>query len=157
MVFDNPPKDFMPTLMVVACFIEHEDQVLFVHRSENVSQGGTWAIPGGKVHKDETVEQAIRREIFEECQFELQSPTFIQTVYIRYPDYDYEYHMFKEVVAIKPHIIFDKSEIQNYAWLTREEVALLEEQSKLILDEMPCIERVYAGNFSSNETYADYY
>lgn len=90
MVFDKPPENFTPVVSVAACFIEYREQVLFLHRSENVSQPGTWAIPGGKIEKNETPEQAIRREIQEECQVALQCPVFMQTVYIRYPDYDYE-------------------------------------------------------------------
>jgi len=145
MVFDKPPKDFMPALSVAACFIEFKDQILFLHRSANVSQPSTWAIPGGKINRDETPEQAIRREVFEECQFELQCPIFIQTVYIRYPEYDYEYYIFKEIVTVKPNIVLDLYESQNYAWLTRDQINALEAQNKLILDEMPCIQRVYDG------------
>lgn len=143
MVFDKPPKDFSPRVSVVACFIEFEDQVLFLHRSENVSQPGTWGIPGGKIEKGETPEEAIYREVREECQIELKCPVFIQTVYIRYPEYDYEYHMFKEIVSVKPDIKLDLFESQNYAWLTRDQMNALDAQNKLIVDEMPCIKRVY--------------
>ena len=148
MVYDMPPQDFLPKLTVAACFIEFENKVLFLHRAEQVSQGGTWAIPGGKVHKGETPLQAIQREVVEECQINLPMPEFMQTVYIRYPDYDYEYSIFKISLDKKPTVIIDHNESQDYAWLTREQVDLLEEQGRLILDEMPCIERIYAkGGF----------
>ncbi len=144
MIFNDPPVNFNPKVAVAACFIEHGNQVLFLHRAEHISQGGTWAIPGGKINKGETPEQAIRREIFEECKFELTNPIFLQVVYIRYPDYDYEYYMFKEVTTVKPEIAIDSNESQDYAWLIRAEVDKLEAQNRLILDEMPCIQLVYA-------------
>lgn len=143
MIFNTPPKDFNPKIRVAACFIEHGNQVLFLHRAEHISQGGTWAIPGGKINNDETPEQAIRREIIEECKYELVNPIFMQVVYIRYPDYDYEYYMFKEVTTVKPKIIIDSNESQDYTWLVRDEVDKLEELNKLIIDEMPCINLIY--------------
>jgi 8-oxo-dGTP diphosphatase len=143
MIFNTPPQDFNPKVKVAACFIEHGDQVLFLHRAAHISYGDTWAIPGGKINKDETPQQAVRREILEECGFELKNPVFLQVVYIRYPDYDYEYYMFKEVVAVKPQITIDSKEAQNYMWLVRAEADALEAQNKLILDEMPCIKLVY--------------
>jgi 8-oxo-dGTP diphosphatase len=152
MIFNTPPKDFNPKVRVAACFIEYADEVLFLHRAEHISQGSTWAIPGGKINKDETPEQAIRREILEECKYELANPIFIQVVYIRYPEYDYEYYMFKEVTLVKPVITIDSSESQDYMWLVREEVEKLEAQNKLILDEMPCIQVVYEDNEFGTES-----
>ena len=124
-----------------------------MHRAEHISQGGTWAIPGGKINTGETIEHAVRREIFEECKFHLINPIFLQVVYIRYPDYDYEYYMFKEVVAAKPQITIDSNESQDYTWLTREEVDKLEDLNKLILDEMPCIKLVYEDNEFDSKLY----
>lgn len=143
MIYDTPPNNFNPKVCVSACFIEYGNQVLFLKRSQNVSQPGTWAIPGGKVEKDETPEQAICREVLEECGFALSSPIYLHTVYIRYPEYDYTYHMFKQVVTNKPDIKLDLHDSDTYVWLTRLEAEELHAKDELILDEMPCIERVY--------------
>lgn len=146
MIFTTPPADYNPKLSVAACFIEYGNQVLFLHRVDGNPQGGTWAIPGGKMHVGESMQQAIIREVHEECAITLKNPEFIQTVYIRYPEYDYTYHIFRETVDVKPEINLDPKESQNYAWLTRAEANALEAQNKLILDEMPCILEVYANN-----------
>jgi len=152
MIYNSPPPGYKPKLEVVACFIEHGDEVLFLHRNDDIPQGGTWAIPGGKLHSGETMEQAIRREVQEEAQITLKHPQFIETVYIRYPDYDFTYHMFKEAVAVKPHVVLDKNESQAYAWYTREEADALEAKNMLIPDEMPCIEVAYGDDdFGSSE------
>lgn len=154
MIYTAPPEGFNPKIKVSACFIEHKNQVLFLHRAEHVSHGGTWAIPGGKINKDESPEQAIYREIFEECQFKLTNPIFLQVVYIRYPDYDYEYYIFKEIATIKPEITIDPNESQNFKWLVRDQVNKLESLNKLILDEMPCIKLVYQENEFGTELLA---
>lgn len=58
--------------------------------------------------------------------------------------------MFKEIVTEKPQITIDHYESQNYAWLTRDQMNLLDAQNQLILDEMLCIERVYGFHKQSN-------
>lgn len=144
MIYEYPPIDFNPKVSVASCFIEHGDQVLFVLRAANVAlQPGTWGIPGGKLEKDETPEQAVCREIQEECGFSLKNPIFLHTVYIRYPNLDYIYHMYREVVAEKPVIKLDLKENAQCKWLTRDEVNKLDAEGTLILDEMPCIDLVY--------------
>ncbi len=144
MIFDVPPEGFSPKVSVAACFVEHGQQVLFVKRSQHATQPGTWAIPGGKVERGETPEQTIRREITEECGFDLQNPIYLHTVYINYPEgFDYIYHIFKEVVEDKPNIVLDHNECDEYEWLTRAQADKLEAQQRLILDEMSCIQRVY--------------
>ena len=143
MIYDVAPDDFNSKVSVSACFIECGDQVLFLHRNKNVSQPGTWAIPGGKVEKNETPEEAIRREVKEECGFDLTNPVYLHTVYIRYSEYDYVYHMFKQVIKNKPDIQLEIEYHDAYAWLTRTQVEEKHTQDLLILDEMPCIERVY--------------
>jgi 8-oxo-dGTP diphosphatase len=148
LIYNNPPEGFKAKLEVVACFIEYQDEVLFLHRVDNIPQGGTWAIPGGKINTGEALNLAIKREVLEETGVELKEPEFLKTVYIRYPEYDYVYHMFREVLDVKPQIKLEPKESQSSAWLTRKQANALEEQTKLILDEMPCIEEVYQdGNF----------
>lgn len=43
--------------------IKEDDQVLLIKRSDT----GFWAIPGGRIQKNETFDQAVFREIREEC------------------------------------------------------------------------------------------
>lgn len=46
--------------------IDDEDRILLLKRPHGIKFGGLWDIPGGHVHKDETVKRGIARETFEE-------------------------------------------------------------------------------------------
>src|SRR4030095_2581040 len=50
----------------VGAVILDGDRVLLVKRGQPPSQG-KWSIPGGLVHLGERIEDALRREVMEEC------------------------------------------------------------------------------------------
>ena len=79
MLYDTPPIDFNP-IMVAECFIEYGNQVLFLRRSQHVPHPGFWALPGGKFMAHETPQQAVCREVLEECCFRYLIPTFSNTM-----------------------------------------------------------------------------
>jgi len=58
----------MPALVhvAVAIIINKNNQVLISLRNKKSHQGGLWEFPGGKLEKNETVFDALKREIKEE-------------------------------------------------------------------------------------------
>jgi ADP-ribose pyrophosphatase YjhB (NUDIX family) len=50
----------------VGAVILDGDRVLLVKRGQPPSQG-KWSVPGGLVHLGERIEDALRREVMEEC------------------------------------------------------------------------------------------
>ena len=78
------------TLLVAACaLIDTDGRVLMAQRPEGKDHAGQWEFPGGKVEANETPEQAVRRELFEElnvepCESCLQPFSFAS---FAYPDF----------------------------------------------------------------------
>jgi 8-oxo-dGTP diphosphatase len=66
MLREYPPAP-LPSVGVIVC---KEDKVLLVLRGQEPSQG-KWSIPGGVVELGETVREAARREVREECGVEI--------------------------------------------------------------------------------------
>ena len=59
------------TLLVAACaLIDADGRVLMAQRPAGKDHAGKWEFPGGKVEANETPEQAVRRELFEELNVE---------------------------------------------------------------------------------------
>ena len=57
----------VPTIVVaVGALVTNAEKILLVQRGHPPSQG-SWSIPGGRVELGETLPQALRREILEEC------------------------------------------------------------------------------------------
>jgi ADP-ribose pyrophosphatase YjhB (NUDIX family) len=47
-----------------------DKKILLVKRSEKLMEGGKWGLPGGFVNRDETVDEAVSRELKEETGWE---------------------------------------------------------------------------------------
>lgn len=58
---------------VVAAFIFKDGKMLIGRRKPNIANEGKWEFPGGKIKLDETLEEAIVREIDEEFGMEIQA------------------------------------------------------------------------------------
>mgnify|MGYP001218360120 CR=1 FL=1 len=62
-------KSPKPHLKVVTAIIWRKNKFFIQKRSKKQMLGGLWEFPGGKVEKGETLENALIREIEEECLF----------------------------------------------------------------------------------------
>jgi 8-oxo-dGTP pyrophosphatase MutT (NUDIX family) len=141
MIFSEKPSDFNNQFSVVSCFVEVEDEILLLHRQDHKPQGGTWGIPAGKIQPGETMRQAMVRELSEETGHQENAWAFRYRccVFVRYPNADFEYHIFKLPIPHKIDVQLNPDEHKDFKWCRPEQALEL----NLIPDEDPCIRKVY--------------
>ncbi len=73
-------------LHVAIAVLLKDNHVLISKRADHASQGGLWEFPGGKVEENETIEQALVREIKEELGIDIKSSSPLITTQFHYPE-----------------------------------------------------------------------
>jgi len=76
-------SEMRPYVVVAACIVS-ECHVLITHRDNKLNRG-VWELPGGRVNLGEKLEDALRREIREELQWDV---TPMQLVHAQVNTYD---------------------------------------------------------------------
>lgn len=86
------PVDQMIFRPAAYAIIANDSQILFV----NTKSTGKWFFPGGAVEKGETVEDALRREVFEETGMMLHHVSLFtfKESFFHYEPHDKAYHCF---------------------------------------------------------------
>ena len=62
---------------VIDVLVLKENKLLLEKRTKKLLEGGKWALVGGFVNRDETLVQAVEREIFEETGYRVKDITFL--------------------------------------------------------------------------------
>ncbi|MCG9964128.1 MAG: 8-oxo-dGTP diphosphatase MutT [Shewanella sp.] len=72
--------------VAVGIIVNRNKQILLAKRPEHLHQGGKWEFPGGKVEQNETVTQALIRELKEEVALNVHSSEPFMALSYDYPD-----------------------------------------------------------------------
>ena len=125
-IFLEPPVNFVPKMIVVGCMVECDGRMLFLKRSSQSHQGGTFSIPGGKLEPGETPLQAVSRELFEETHIQLEKSalTYAGVFFQKIPFIDFVFHLFRVELESFPKITLSH-EHSDYMWVTYDEALLL--------------------------------
>lgn len=113
---DKKRKKAMKTIKVVAAIIIHEGKVFATQRGYGEFKDG-WEFPGGKVEENETLKDALVREIKEELDTEIEVGELLGTV-----EYDYsKFHLSMDcfICSIKSGNLVLK-EHEAAKWLEKE-------------------------------------
>lgn len=113
----------MKTVKVVAAIIkstnEEGKEVIFATQRGHGDLKGGWEFPGGKIEAGETPQEAIKREIMEELQTEIEVGDLFHTVEYDYPTFHLSMDCFFAEVLSGDLIL---TEHEASKWLTREEL-----------------------------------
>ena len=112
----------MKTVRVVAAVIcdsiESKNRIFATARGYGELKGG-WEFPGGKIEDGETPEQALKREIKEELDTEIEVGNLIDTIEYDYPTFHLSMDCFWcEVISGE----LDLLEAEAAKWLSKEEL-----------------------------------
>lgn len=123
---------------VVGAVIENENQeILCALRAPNMSLGNLWEFPGGKVEKDESLKEAIEREIKEELNCGIEYTGLFN-------DNTHEYETFIiNLITVKCRLVNGTptaSEHSKLIWLKRENLVSL----KWAPADVPAVEQLIA-------------
>ena len=101
---------------VVAAIIIEKGKIFATQRGYGVFKDG-WEFPGGKIESGETPQQALRREIREELDTEIEVGELFDTVEYDYPDFHLTLHCYICTVISGSLIL---KEHKAAKWLSRE-------------------------------------
>lgn len=139
MIYEEMPGDFDSAFEVVSCFVEHNGKILLLHRQDHKPQGDTWGGPAGKIDEGEDIHEAIRRETEEETGIFLKDPIYFKKLFVRFPEYDFVYHIFHEILDEIPEVKLSEKEHKDFNWISPRDALGM----NLILDEDFCIKLFY--------------
>ena len=106
----------MKTIEVVAAIIIKDGQVFATQRGYGEFQGW-WEFPGGKMEAGESPQLALKREIHEELDAEIEVKELLETVEWDYPNFHLTMHCFIcSLLSESLHL----NEHEAATWLTHE-------------------------------------
>ena len=114
----------MKTINVVAAVIMKEGKVFATQRGHGEFKDG-WEFPGGKVEAGESPEEALRREIREELEVEVNVGDLIDTIEYDYPAFHLSMKCYACTIAGgSPHLLeheaarwLSADQLDSVAWL----------------------------------------
>lgn len=140
MLYTTKPEVFDPKFDVVSCFVEYKGRILLLHRQDHKPQGNTYGVPAGKVDAGEDIWTTVRREIEEETWLQDLDIQYFAKTYVKYPEYDFHYHMFHVKLTEEPSITTNPKEHKWHIRKHPHEVILMD---NLIEDEDVCVKMFY--------------
>lgn len=121
----------MKTIRVVAAVIRQGNQVLATQKDSGEFEG-KWEFPGGKIEENETPKQALKREIWEELNLQIQVNQWIDTIKMDHPGFRLELsfywcHLLSKEMQLKEAKAarwLRQDELKSLCWLAADELVL---------------------------------
>ena len=117
----------MKTIKVVAAVIkavnESGEQIVFATQRGYGEFKGGWEFPGGKIETGETAQEALKREIMEELDTEIEVGELIDTIEYDYPEFHLSMDCFWAEIVSGDLVL---KEHEAAKWLTKDELDTVE-------------------------------
>ena len=117
----------MKTVKVVAAVItasnENGEKMIFATQRGYGEFKDGWEFPGGKVEPGETPQAALKREIMEELETEIEVGELIETIEYDYPTFHLSMDCFWAEI-VKGDLVLREHEAAK--WLTREQLEIVD-------------------------------
>ena len=116
-------------MVAVHALVLKEGHMLLVKRSKEPSKG-KWGIPGGRIELGETIYEAAKREVLEECSIEIEIERLLNVAdsIIRDEEGRISYHfvLIYLLARYKGGDVKAQSDAEDARWVTPEELAELD-------------------------------
>lgn len=124
MLYSNQEVD-MKEIFVVAAIIEHDNKILCMQRGEDKHYYTSfkWEFPGGKIEEGETNEEALKREIMEEMNLNVELKSRFCDIRHIYPDFILNMFCFKCSSNTKE---FRLNVHNDFKWLSKSQLYILD-------------------------------
>ena len=112
------------TIEVSAAVIVKDGNILATQRGYGEFKG-KWEFPGGKIKKGETWEEALKREIKEELDADINIVDYLTTVNYDYPNFHLIMHTYICTLKNDLHFVYHSDtelEHDNMVWLDKEDL-----------------------------------
>jgi 8-oxo-dGTP diphosphatase len=106
-------------ITVIAGILELSGKILIAQRKADDHLAHKWEFPGGKLEADETPEQCIVRELYEELGIQTRCETLVGTSIWAYQGIPFELHAYRVRYLSGSFLLHDHAAIQ---WVTVEEL-----------------------------------
>ena len=115
----------MKHIEVVAGVIEHDGKILCMERAQGKYDyvSFKWEFPGGKIEVGESKEDALRRELREEMEMDVEIISHFLDVYHEYPDFSMNMYSFRCKAKSKD---FKMNVHNDFKWLEKDELKTLD-------------------------------
>lgn len=113
---------------VVAAVIVKDNKILATQRGYGEFKG-KWEFPGGKIQDNESKEEALKREIKEELNADINVDKYLTTIEYDYPNFHLIMHTY--ICSLNNNVEFvyhnnDELEHDNMVWLDKDDLDLLD-------------------------------
>jgi mutator protein MutT len=108
-------------IVVVAAVIERDDRFLVTRRPPGVHLAGMWEFPGGKIDPHESHSSALKREIREELETDVEVGELTFATTHAYPDRTIALYFYRCALIGEPRPVLG----QEMRWVARADLPLL--------------------------------